>query len=496
MVGLFQINKMGPNDFVDRVYSWFRSPKDSLNQRILHSGFWASFLNVSDRSFQIIRLIILARLLSPSDFGLLGLALLTMQILNQFTNLGIDAALIQRQDEIKSYLDTVWLLKISRGFVVFVVLIISSPIVSEFFGEPQLKWVLPALAAGVIIRSFANPAIVYFQRELEFQKQFVYQMSGTVVDFIIAIVFAIRFHSVWALVFGILGGRLTRLAISYLISDYRPALRFDRKAASDLLQFGKWMWATGLVVLIATSGDDAFVGWYLPAAALGLYQLAFRLSNTPATEVTHVISSVMFPAYSKIQDNQDRLRSSFRRTIRVVVSLTTPMALGILVIASPFTQVFLGSQWMAMVPTMQVVAIAGLVRSILATGGALFQGVGLPEWDFRMNLIRASTIILTLWPLTSRWEIAGTAVSITLGLLSTIPIWVYKSSDITGLLIKDYVYEILIPVGSSLLMAYVVSIVVEPTILRLIVSVITGIIIYFPTLYALHRAMGTRLLNV
>ena len=479
----------------ERLFSWIPSPGSSLGQRVLHSGFWASALNVSDRLLQIARLIVLARLLSPSDFGLLGLALLTMQILKNISNLGIDDALIQRKNKIKPYLDTVWVLKWGRGLVIFTLLLLISPAVSSFFGEPRLQQILPMLAVGIILTSFTNPSIIYFQRELEFHKQFVYRMSGTVVDFIVAIVFAILYQSVWALVFGVLAGRLTRLVVSYIISDYRPSVNFSRERAKELLQFGKWMWATGMVVLISTTGDDTFVGWYLPAAALGLYQLAFRLSNSPATEVTHVISSVLFPTYSKLQNDEKRLQRTFKTTIRVVALLTVPMSIGILVIAAPFTQVFLGSQWMPMVLPMQVMAIAGLIRSIQSTGGALFKGFGVPEWDFRQNLLRAITIVITIWPFTNLWGITGTAVSITLGIAVITPIWAYICLEITGLDLKIVAKEIAMPLIASVNMGLIVYVFIGPTLWRVITGILVGIVMYIPLVYLLYRVTGTDLLD-
>jgi O-antigen/teichoic acid export membrane protein len=117
--------------------------------------------------------------------------------------------------------------------------------------------------------------------------------------------------------------------------------------------------------------------------------MAFRLSNAPATQISKVISKVAFPTYSALQNQKQRLRRTYLNTLEITFYITAPIAVGILVIAPEFTVVILGEEWLAIVPALQVMAIAVFGRGIAATGGAIFQGTGVPEWDFRMNLLRA-----------------------------------------------------------------------------------------------------------
>lgn len=471
-----------------RLLTWLRSPGESLRHRVLHGGIWVTLLNISDRSLRILRLVILARLLVPSDFGLMGIAMLTMAVMSQLANLGIDPALIQREeDNIDPYLDTVWFMKIFRGAGLFILLFITAPIFATFFGEPRAQPVLRVLGIGMVLTGLVNPSIVYFRKDLEFHKQFIYKITGTVVDFIVAIGAALVLQNVWALVYGVLSGRVTRLLVSYILSDYRPSIGFNRDAALRVLDFGKWIWATGLITFIATSGDDAFVGWYLTAASLGFYQMAFRLSNSPATEVTHVISSITFPAYSKLQHDQEALQNAFLKTIRVIFVIVVPMATGIIMIAPKFTQILLGEQWMPMVPVMQIMAIAGLIRAIAATGGSLFRGYGIPEWDFRMNALRAGGIILTIWPLTNLLGITGAAISITFGIGLTLPLWLYKTVDITGLPVANYGKSLLTPLIGAAIMTGPVLLTLGPSVWRLAGAVLVGILVYFAAIYFLYK---------
>jgi O-antigen/teichoic acid export membrane protein len=418
----------------------------------------------------------------------MGIALLTMSVMQRIAKLGIDSALIQREeDNINDYLNTVWTIKAARGIVLSTSLFLAAPIFAAFFGEPRAEPILRVLSLGILVSDLINPAIVYFRKDLEFHKEFVLRLSGTITDFVVAIGAALILQNVWALVYAALSGRFVRLLVSYRMSDYRPSLEFNYGIASKVLGFGKWIWAAGIVTFIATSGDDAFVGWYLTAASLGLYQLAFRLSNSPATEVTHVITKVLFPTYSKLQNDGAALQTAFLKTIQVTFMIALPMGIGIVLIAPEFTRLVLGKQWMPMVPAMQVMAIGGLFRAISATGGALFQGYGVPEWDFWMNSVRAAAIGITIWPLTSLWGITGAAISITLGIGLTLPIWLYKTINITNLTVGHYGKSLGTPLLGAMIMSGPTLFVLGPSVWRLAGAVLAAMLIYSITIYYLYR---------
>ena len=480
-----------------RLGSIIREPSDSLSDQVLHSGIWATALNVSGRGLQFVQLVVLARLLVPADFGVFGLAVLTLGMVRRMSKVGFDAALIQReQEDVTKYLDTTWVVKISRGIGVFVLVLLGAPLIAGFFDVPRLRTIVSVLALGPVLAGMKNPAIVYFRKDLRFRKLFVYRTSGMVANLVVSVALALLWRNVWALVFGLLAADVAQIVASYLIHQYRPGMNYDPRFARELFGFGRWILATDLVVWLATAGDDAFVGWYLTASALGLYRIAFRFSNSPATEITHVISSVAFPAYSKLQNDDDALQSGFSRTVTVTALATIPASVGIFLIASPFTYVVLGEKWMPMVPVLKLLVLAGLLRSFQATGGALFRGVGVPVWDFRMNVVSAAAIALTVWPLSARWGILGAAGSVTLGIGASMPVWLYKTREITGLDAIDYAEFPAIPLLSSLLMAAPVWLIVDYDAVRIALSVLAGVCVYGTAVYALYRLRGRNVFHL
>lgn len=470
---------------------------DGLTSKVLSGGAWVSSLNILNRLLQTLKLIILARLLSPSDFGLMGIALLALAALEQLSQLGVDQALIQEEkDDIDRYLSTAWSLKIVRAILIISVLYVTSSAISSFLGEPQAGPILQVIGITYLFRAFMNPATVYFEKNLEFNKYFSLKFSSVFADVIVAIAFGVIFQNVWALVAGLFAKHLTQLFASYRIDPFRPSLELDTDKAKQLLGFGKWIWASGITTFVSTQGDDGFVVWLLGADALGFYQMAFRLSNAPATEISKVISKVAFPAYSALQNQKKRLRKTYLNTLEIMFYVTVPMAVGILVVAPEFTVVVLGEDWVPIVPALQVMAVAGFVRGIATTGGAIFRGTGFPEWDFRMNLIRAVTILLTIWPLTNYMGITGAAISITLGIGVTIPVWLIVSRRIISARYRQYVSRAVIPSVSSILMALAVQAILSEDIVGLLAGITAGVLLYFLLSTLLYRYIRPHPLSV
>ena len=229
-------------------------------------------------------------------------------------------------------------------------------------------------------------------------------------DLVVAIAAALLLRSVWALAFGLLAGNFVRFVMSYFYS-YRPRVRLEIGRAKELYSFGRWVLGSSVLVFLLTQGDDALVGKILGAIALGFYQMGYRLSQTPATEITHVISQITFPTYSQLQDNLSKLREAYLRTLQLTAFISIPLAGGIFILAPEFTKIFLGDKWMPMIPAMQALAIGGAIRSIGATFGPLLQAIGKPEILAKFMFIQLILVGILIYPFTLHWNILGTALA-------------------------------------------------------------------------------------
>ena len=392
------------------------TPGGSLSEKMIKGSFWVFTLRIADRIFNLIKIIIIARLLSPNDFGMFGIALLILSIFGTFTQTGSLSALIQKKGKIESYLNTAWTLGLIRGGLIATLVFFLAKPSALFFATPDTEQILRIIGISIVLESLNNIAVIYLHKELKFQKYFKYQFLGTITDVIVTIIAAFFLKSVWALVLGLLAGNLVRCIMSYIIESYRPKLQFNKSQVRELLKFGKWIAGTSILVFLIIHGDDIFVGKLLGAAMLGFYQMAYKISNTPTTEITLVISHVSFPAYSKLQDNLPKLRDAFMRVLKLTAFISFPLAAFIFILAPEFTLLFLGEKWMPVVPAMRILVMAGAVRSLIASACSIFRAIGKPKIETIWQVIRLSIIVILIYPLTTKYGISGTSAVI---LLST-----------------------------------------------------------------------------
>ena len=478
---------------IKKLIDNFNDSGKSLSQRAVRGGFWVFLLRTTQQLFNFVRLIILARILSPNDFGLMGIALLTMATLDTFSQTGFQQALIQKKEDIKPYLDSAWTVLILRGFILFAILFFIAPYAATFFNAPEAKPIVQVIGFAVLFQAFTNIGVVYFQKELEFNKQFIYQLSGTLADFIVAISAALILRSVWALVFGLLAGNFARFVVSYLIHPYRPHLSSDLRKTKELFGFGKWILGSSVLIFLITQGDDIFVGKLLGATALGFYQMAYRISNIPATEITHVISQVTFPAYSKLQDNIPKLREAYLKVLQITAFLSFPIAGLIFVLAPDFTKIFLGEKWMPMVPAMQVLAFFGAIRAIGATLGPVYSAKCRPDYPTKLNFMRLVLIVILIYPLTIRFGIFGTALTVLLATLIQNVVLIYQASIFIQAKLLDFGKNLFFPLCSAICMmggGLVVEALCGNNTYGFFVSIVIGLLIYLSLVYIASKFMG------
>lgn len=464
----------------------------TLTAKILHGGIWVFVLRGVERVLFLARIAIQARLLAPSDFGLLGIALLTIATLETFSQTGFDIALIQKRDNNKSYLNTAWTVMIIRGIALYILLLLGASYSSDFFDSPGSKSIIQVIGLSLLLQSFTNIGVIFFQKELEFNKHFIYQFSGTLIDFLVAITAAFLLRNVWALVYGMLAGNFVRLTLSYIIHPYKPRLSFNLSQARELFDFGKWIWGSSIILFLLTQGDNILVGKLFGVAMLGYYQMAYRISSLPATEISHVISQVTFPVYSKLRDNTDKLREAYLRVLQFVAFLSLPITGLLFVLADDLTQIFLGSKWLPIAPLIQILSIFGLLRAFNATTGPLFHAVSQPSKLTWVSFIQLVFLGIIIYPLSTVADLVGVSWAVVLSNLICLFLAFRETFRILNLTVRD-ISKIMMPslLASvcAIVLVYLAKATVEgyeSAILTFVVSLSIGIGIYF--LYA--KAIG------
>jgi O-antigen/teichoic acid export membrane protein len=359
-------------------------------------------------------MIILARLLSPVDFGILGLAMLSINALNVFSETGIESALIQRDKVGRAELNTVWTMTIIRGVVLFVILFLSAGWLASYFDNATLEPVLKVMAVTFLIGGCTNIGIVFFQKDLEFKKKAILESMADIVGTVIAILLALYLRNVWALVMGSIAWVTVKCVVSYRLHSYRPQLQWNWNITLGLLSFGKHIFLINLIAFIITNVDDALVGKLLGLNMLGFYVLAFSISSIPVSSLSAVLSRIFFPAYAKIQNNPDRIVEAFGQIFETVMLILLPLTSLMITLAPNFTAVFLGEKWLLMVPALQVLCFFGLFRCISGLFYPLHLALNRPDIQTKIKSFDLVTFLILIYPLTLNWGILGTSCAMSL----------------------------------------------------------------------------------
>jgi PST family polysaccharide transporter/lipopolysaccharide exporter len=472
-------------------------PGEGLADRTVKGGLWMTATNVTDRVLQVVLLVVLARLLSPADFGLFGIALLTINALRRLSRIGFQEALIQRiETDVDDYLPTAWTVEVGRGVFLAAVAYLAAPVVASFFGEPRALDVLRVVALSPLLNGFRNPAVVYFRKNLDFHKQFAYVMSGSVVNFAVGVSLGLVYQNVWALVIGYVAADATRLVVSYVLDWFQPFPELNTQYLRELFAFGKWITGTEAVLFLANEGDDAVVGYVLNAASLGLYQVAYQLAKAPATEVSAIVSSVTFPVYSRLQDDIASLREVYFRILQVTTFVSFPVSVGIVVIAPTFVRGVLGPDWLPIIPVMQLVGVYSLLISLGATFGPVWKSLGRPDYVTKLVTTRVILMAVLIIPATRQFGIVGTA-SVVVGvyLFPMMPIDVYLVVRSIETSFARFAREVSYPLGAALAMGGTVHAVdrvdlLGPPLFEFALLVATGGVAYVIAVAVLETRFG------
>jgi O-antigen/teichoic acid export membrane protein len=472
---------------------------ESLSKRIVRGGLWAFSLRIISRLLGFLRTVILASLLFPEDFGLLGIAMMAINFLETVSQTGFHSALIQRKDNAELYFDTAWTVSAIRGAILFLILFFSAPALAAFFNSPQATNVVKVVAISSLLTGLRNIGTVTFQKNLEFRKQFIYDLPATLTDLLVSISLALILRDVWALVWGGLAGNCVRLFLSFILHPYRPKIKFDKTQFRELFGFGKWLLGSSILAFLITQGDNLFVGKMLGVTFLGLYQMAYLLSHLPSSEISSVIHQVIFPAYSKLQDDLPSLREAYLKILQITVFLSAAFSALIFALAPDFTAIFLGNKWISMVPAMQILVVVAFASSISETSGPIFLAVGKPKVETALQLLRLLILAIFIYPLSLRWGITGTSIAVLLSIAASGLGVIFMTLRITGCGLMRFARRTAIPIINAIMAVVIILILkasFEPGILFFLTSISAGIITYLLMTYLANRLFAYNIWSV
>lgn len=402
----------------------------NLTKKSFKAGSWLFGHTVFARVSGLLKIAVIARILTPKQFGIYGIATLALNFLETFSETSIDQALIQREKLSDKDISTAWFTSIIRGIIISLILYVSAPFVSKFFNQPSSSLYIRIIALTPLIRNFSNPQINKYRKKLNFKPEFWQRTISTIAELISALSFAFIYKDPRALVYAMVIGAIVEVIVSFITMPAPKSIKPNKKIFKELINFSKWLWGSSIVSYLVLQGDDWVVGKLLGVTQLGLYQNAYKIASLPATQVTGIASQITYPAFSSIQKDKDRLKRAFKKTVSSISVFGTLVAIGIFIFAKPLTLIVLGSQWLELVPALRVLGIYSVLAALGTSFGPLFKAVGQPQAITIFGIIRLSVLAIIIIPFTKSMGIVGASWATVIAALSPQPYLFYKLHQI------------------------------------------------------------------
>jgi O-antigen/teichoic acid export membrane protein len=365
---------------------------------------------VGGKLIAVVRILVLARLLVPDDFGLMAIALVTVQTSSRITDLGMVPALVHHQDTTKRDLDTAWTIGLIRAALLCTALIVAAPWISELFAEPRATGIIRSLAFLPVLHALGSIRVAELIRRLEFGRLAILSLTILVTEAVVAISLAAPL-GVGALVAGAITGPIVGVPLSYLLAPYRPAFRSVSQESARLMDFGKWIFLSSLIATAGSLAVQLTISRKLGSSSLGIYYLAVRLTDIPVEFSGKVIGEVAFPVFAKLQGDSQRAARAFRSLFKGMAAFLVPIAILLMVFGPRFASDILGPRWEDTGPVLQILALGGLVGLLGDACAPAFKGLGYPKIVTWMTLAQLVVLLLTVNGLTERYGVVGAAAA-------------------------------------------------------------------------------------
>lgn len=358
--------------------------------RTLRGMFWAYGSYVGGRILVLVSVAILAHLLTPSEFGLVGFALTVTALLDTISDLGVGQALVVAEDdeEFTEKATTAWTLSVLLGLGLTLLTVVVSPLAADFFHDPALTPLLAVLGLNFLLRGAGATHFAIAQKQIDFRTRTAAEFGDVLVRGSIGVALALAGAGAWSLVLGYLAGTAVMTTLLWILVPFRPRLQRHLPHVGGLLRFGGALTVLDVLGAVTANVDYLFVGRVLGAADLGLYLLGFRMPELLIMNLSLVAGLVLFPAFAGV--SRHRVPEAFLTSFRYMLMVTVPLTVGLVVLAKPLTLAAFGEQWRDSIPAMQVLSLFAFAVTIGIPAGTVYKSLG------RLNVLIALAVPRTI----------------------------------------------------------------------------------------------------
>lgn len=455
--------------------------QSSLKQKTIHALFWSFFESAGLQSVRFVVGIVLARLLFPAQFGLIGMLMIFMAVAQSFLDSGFGAALIQKREATLTDTCSIFYFNIGVGLAAAGLLCMVAPWIAVFYNQPILTPLTRALSLTIVINSFGLIQNTILTKQVDFKTQAKVSLIASALSGIIGVSMAATGFGVWSLAVQQISSTFFRTVFLWLLNGWRPAPIFSLKSLREMFGFGSRLLASGLLNQIFDNIYLLVIGKLFSATDLGFFTRAQTLREVPSKTLSEMVGRVTFPVFSTIQDDPARLKKGMKKALTTLVLVNFPMMIGLAVIARPLVLVLLTEKWTESIPYLQLLCLVGLLFPLHVINLNLLQALGRSELFLRLEIIKKILIVINI-AVTVRWGISAMIY----GMIGTSIISYYLNSYYTWILIGYSIREQLRDLSSYLIMAVLMGVAVYAAGLlpfrnlwsMLLVQITIGIVIY------------------
>ena len=406
----------------------------TLRQKALKGVVWVGIVTIGAKLLGVLTTLFLARILSPDDYGLIGIATIVMAALTIFTDLGLGSAIIHSKRDRQTVASTAFFIMPAVGFALFTIAFLTAPLLASLLGNPSAVGIIQIFSVNLLLSSFAVVPSALMEKDMAYRRKAIPDLVPFLVYASVALTLASTYNmGAYSIAYALLAQGAAAVILTWLVSGWRPSRVFDRSVAAELFGYGKHVLGGSGIFYLATNMDNIFVSRVAGQAALGYYTLSYSIANLPATHVADVLGRVLFPSFVTLNQDPVRLRSVYVRSVRLVVLITYPLLAGLAVIAYPFTVVVLGEKWAPMAPALAILSVFTAARVLSGATGSLLLAIGRPKVIFVTGIVGLTlqAILLTLFVVYLQLGFVGAAIAVS------------AASLLNGFLIFFYVHSIM-----------------------------------------------------
>ncbi|MGQ9750711.1 lipopolysaccharide biosynthesis protein [Desulfosoma sp.] len=360
----------------------------SWKKEFLKNAVWVILISNLMRAFSFIGTLILARILSPSDYGVVGIALAVTTFVEMLGDFGFSIYLVQKNPLEKTDLDTVWTCQVCVGVLQAVALGGSASLVASFYRLEALFPVLLWLSASSFILGLKNVGVVLFQKEMQFIKEFHLRVTPKMIGVVLAIFTAYFLGNYWAIIVGVIAQRACEVVLSYVVTRFRPRFCLDK--IRDVMKFSLWVYINTSLVFIANRSGELLLGKFNGSVSAGIYSLSYSVATLITSELAEPIGRVSLPAYSKMRRDLGSLSEGYLHLLSGICFIALPLSMGIAITAPVSVPLLLGRQWVEAVLPLQILSMAAFFRILQSNWPSIFLASGRPQpvtWLLSMKVL-------------------------------------------------------------------------------------------------------------